>query len=141
MKLFIIIHFLNLTIFTSCANSEKPVTDHSPMVLKAEYKNWNDDPVSDSDVRETGTDLTLQLKNWPQDFEPEYIIYNGRESFPASIAEQSEGVTKIKARIILRSSVMSETSEKSSLTDRLVFTDRGGNVNYIEIDRWERNEN
>ena len=141
MKLFIIIHFLMTFAVTGCANSGKTVSDEVPKVIKAEYKDWNDKPVSDSDVRETGTDLTIQVKNWPQNAEPKYIIYDGRKSFPASVTDSTEDVITITARIIIRSSVMSETSEKSSLSDRLLFVSKEESVNHIEINEWQRKDN
>ncbi len=140
MKLFIIIHFLMTFAVTGCANSGKSVSDEAPKVLKAEYKDWNDKPISDSDVRETGTDLTIQVKNWPQNAEPKYIIYDGRKSFPASVTDSTEDVITINARIIIRSSVLSETSEKSSLSDYLVYTNKNGDENYVEIDKWQRKD-
>lgn len=109
-------------------------------IVQAAFKHWSEAPPINSDVRERGTDLELIVKGLPEDATPEYIIFRKKKSFPAEITDTTEAGAKIQARIVMRSAVLSETSETVDETDRLVFILDDGKQRYIEIEEWNRRE-
>lgn len=110
-------------------------------LISAEYIHWSEAPTVQSDVRERGTDLKLQVGNWPEGADPIYIVYRKMRSFPAEITDSTETGVVIFARIIRRSAVLEETSERVEESDRLVFKTPEGDTGYLEIGEWSRMEN
>lgn len=109
-------------------------------IMQATFKHWSEAPPINSDVRERGTDLELIVKGLPEDATPQHIIFRKKKSFPAEITDSTEAGVHIKARIIMRSAVLSETSETVDETDRLVFSNAEGEKRFIEIEEWNRSE-
>jgi len=136
MKRFFIILVVFITFYPSCMSSRE-ATDSSEIIIEqAAYKEWVRSLPGDSDISEQGTDLEVVVTNWPEGAKPEYFIFRNWKSFPAEISDTS-GI-RITATVIKRSAVLSETSEKLLKTDRLVFTDKKGVFDFVEIKKWDR---
>ncbi len=125
-------------LLVACSSKEKLMADYDIEVLEASYQHWSEAPPVQSDVRERGTDLKLVVASWPEGAEPQHIIYRKMRSFPVEIADSTETVLTFEARIIRTSAVMSETSERVEMSDRLVFQTEDGETQYLEIEEWER---
>lgn len=130
---------LFITLLFGCSSYNQTSVDEIE-ITRAGFKHWSEAPVVESDVRERGTDLELIVNNWPENAEPRHIIFRGRKSFPSEISDTTDAGVRITARIIMRSAVMSETSERVEQSDRLVFTRSDGKNRFIEIDEWSRME-
>lgn len=135
MKLTFITIFSFVIFLFGCSTTKEASIDGLEIV-QATFQHWSEAPLVESDVRERGTDLELIVKGLPEDATPEYIIFRKKKSFPAEITDTTEAGAKIQARIIMRSSVMDETSETVDETDRLVFILGDGKQRYIEIEEW-----
>lgn len=135
MKVTFITLFSFVVFLVGCVPYQQTIREDIEIV-SAEFKHWSEAPIVQSDVRERGTDLSLAVKNWPSDAKPDYIIFRKRRSFPAEITDSTDVGVRIEARIILRSSVMAEVSERVEASDRLVFTTSDGKRQYIEIPEW-----
>jgi len=133
MMIFFIVTFF----MCQCSATNKSSNKKQMKVVNAYYKNWSKPPLSDSDVPEKGIDLRIQLDDWPEEAKPMHIIYNGRTSFPAEIDDSTANKVTIKARIIINSSVLNETSEKTSKTDRLVYRTSDSTITYLPIKSWK----
>jgi len=106
-------------------------------LINATYKHWSHPPSASSDIPERGTDLTITVRNWPEKYTPQYIVYNKWRSSSAQISQKSDSTMLITARIIRMSAMLQKKkSETVDLTDRLVFKDDDGNTQFIEIDSW-----
>jgi len=116
---------------TNKSSGQKPIE-----IDNATYKKWSKPPTSTSEVPEKGTDLWITLEGWPKEAKPMHIIYNGRTSFPAEIVDSTENNVTIKARIVISSSVLNKTSEKTSKTDRLVYR-ISDSIIYLPIKSWK----
>ena len=125
-------------VLLGCSSEEKLLLDHNTEIVQASYKHWSEAPPVQSDVRERGTDLEIVVKNWPEELEPKHVIYRKIESFPVEVTDSTEAGLTMKARIIRSSAVISETSNRVELSDRLVFTDSDGKTGFMEIKKWER---
>lgn len=136
MKLTFITSFSFVVFLMGCA-TQNHASVEGIEIVSAEFNHWSEALSTRSDVRERGTDLALTVSDWPVDAEPEYIIFRKRKSFPAEIADSSGSRVRIEARIILRSTILSETSQRVEQSDRLVFTNDQGEIRFIEIDEWE----
>ncbi|MGF1670333.1 MAG: hypothetical protein ACFCU6_07790 [Balneolaceae bacterium] len=119
-------------------STSKTTQDHNIQIVEAVYTEYNEVSPVRSDVREQGFDLSLFVRNWPEGANPDYLVYRQRKSFPAELTGNSDNGVVIEARIIVRSAVMAEVSERIELSDRLVFIDRNGNSDFIEIQNWTR---
>ena len=135
---FITIVSFSIILF-GCSTMKEASTDGLEIV-EAKFQHWSEPPVVNSDVRERGTDLELIIKGLPEDSSPAYFIFRKKKSFPAEITDTTDTGIQIKARIIRRSAVLSETSETVDLSDRLVFRRTDGKERYIEIREWNRME-
>lgn len=113
-------------------------TNHNIEVLEAVYNTWSQSPAQGSEIPERGVKLTITVRNWPQAYEPQYIVYNKRKSFKAAIADSSSTHTTIKASIIQASSMLAETSKSMDVSDRLVFSNANGDTRFIEITDWQQ---
>lgn len=140
MKINYILPLSFIFILSSCSAYNNTM-DRGPIeIVKAGYHNWSEAPVSNSDVPESGTDLVVIVENWPGSATPLYIIYKNKKSLGGSITTNTDIGTVIKARILRASSVMTKTSKKVNLSDRLVYEDAKGETRFIEIEEWKRVE-
>jgi len=127
-----------LSLLLGCGSTENTASSKNMLVENAIIKPWSEPPSAGSDIPERGIDLTVTIRNWPQGYMPQYIIYNKRKSFNASIADSSENSIIVEARIVQASSVLAETSESTEASDRLVFATTEGEKGYIEINNWQK---
>jgi len=137
MKITFIFLLLPLFFLAGCSSPKYTVSPQNMEVVTANYRVWSEKPSAGSDIPERGIDLQVIIKNWPENYEPDYIVYNQRKSVSSEITEQSRDTTVIKAQIIQASSVLVETSETENVSDRLVFTDAEGNKGYLPIENWK----
>lgn len=139
MKTTFISIILLITLLIGCSSYNQTSVDDIE-VIRAGFKHWSEAPAVQSDVRERGTDLELILDNWPENAEPQHIIFRGKKSFPAKIADTTGAGVRITARIIMSSAVISEISPSVEESDRLVFINENGRTRYVEIEEWGRME-
>lgn|SRR5699024_511548 len=135
----LLLTLITLFLWTSgCSSSKNTTQDGKMHISKAEYKNWTEPPIQNSDVPEKGTDLYVSIENWPQDANAEYILYNKQKSFEPEVVDSSDNEISIKARIVTLSSVLVDKSKKIDLSDRLVYTTTQGDTSFIEIPAWDK---
>lgn len=120
-----------------CSSTENTASEKNIQIITAKFKHWSQPPIGNTDVPERGTDLAIVVKNWQEDFAPEYIIYNKRKSISASIKDTNDGNPVVSGKIIRASSKLPETSETVNESDRLVYIDGEGVQHFIEIKNWE----
>lgn len=137
MKITIILG-LSFFLLQGCSSSQNTRNDDSMKVVYATYEKWSEPSPVGSDVPERGTDLTVSVQHWPDEFTPQYIIYEKRRSHGASIADTAGVTVFIKARIMKTSSVLQETAEGVDQSDRLVYTNAEGDTSFVEIEDWDR---
>lgn len=141
MKSPIIFSACLILIIGGCASSNNhSQADEKSLFISSSYQYWFATAAGESDFSERGIDLQLELHKDSKIYRPEYIIFNERESFPAEVSRQGveEDTLVIKARILLESSLFAEKSPQAGLSDRLVFRDEHGELQYVEINNWER---
>lgn len=126
-----------LLLLSGCGSTQNTASSKNMLVENATFKPWSQPPSAGSDIPERGIDLTLTIKNWPQGYEPQHIVYSNRKSFNAEITSRTEAEVIIEARIIQASSALAETSESTEASDRLVFINSEDKTGYIEINNWE----
>ncbi|WP_234572559.1 hypothetical protein [Rhodohalobacter sp. 614A] len=134
----IFITIISFVIILFGCSTAKEASIEGLEVIQANFRHWSEAPLVQSDVRERGTDLALIVNGLPDGANPEYIIFRKKKSFPAEITDTTENGVRIQARIIMRSSVLAETSETVDKSDRLVFRNADGKSSYIEIEEWSR---
>ena len=127
-----------LLFLLGCGSTENTASSKNMLVENATFKSWSEPPSAGSDIPERGIDLTISVRNWPQGYEPQHIVYNKRKSFGAEITDRTETEVIIEARIIQASSVIAETSESTEASDRLVFATSEREKGYIEINNWQK---
>ncbi|HET6527771.1 MAG TPA: hypothetical protein VFG39_03380 [Balneolaceae bacterium] len=127
-------------LLVACSSSKDTANAEMMQVVDATFGHWQEKLDSTSDIAERGTDLKVTLKNWPEGYTPAYIIFRGKKSSAAEVAERVNGKTIIRARIIHQSAVLRDKSESVNLSDRLVFKKENGDTGFIEINDWKRVE-
>ena len=130
---------LSIPFLTGCASTKNNIDTTKVHIIDATYHSWTE-KLPDATLPESGTDLQLAVTNWAANYNPEYVIFNHYKSHAATIADSSGNRVQIQARIIRTSSVMMVTAQKTTLSDRLVFTTAKGDTSFIEIEEWERAE-
>jgi len=119
-----------------CAH-QKSVNHKNPdPVLRAEAEEWRSSAPGEDDFTEYGSDLTIELGDQLNGAQFRHIIYNGRKSFPVTVRSTENNTLLVQARVIYESDLMTETSARSELTDRLVFQDENGKTDFIPIHSW-----
>lgn len=139
MKTSVIIFLSFVTYMAACSASKNAATGNKMQIKKANYLDWREAPRSGSDLPEVGSDVTITVRNWPEGYAPEYVIFRGKKSVSAQIVDsagQGNDIV-IKAKIIRSSGVMMEKSESVNASDRLVYTKADGETGFIEIGEWE----
>ncbi len=127
-----------ILLLSGCSLYERFI-DNNMYIANAGFKDFRKAPIK-GDVPETGTDLAVIVKNWPDDAEPSFIVFDRRKSYKANISDRIEDGVVINARVLVASSVMKETSEEVDKSSRLVYTDAEGKEKYLEIEKWTRIE-
>jgi hypothetical protein len=135
MKITIILG-LSFFLLQGCSSSQETANDDSMEVVYATYQKWSDPSPVGSDVPERGTDLTVSVQHWPDEYTPQYIIYEKRQSHGASIADTAGVTVFIEGRIMKTSSVLQETAKAMDLSDRLVYTNAEGDTSFVKIENW-----
>lgn len=133
-----IILVLSFFLLQACSASQNSTNEDSMQVVNATYKKWSEPSPVGSDVPERGTDLTVSVQHWPDEYTPQYIIYEKRRSHGATIADTAGVTVFIDARIMKTSSVLQETAKGVDLSDRLVYTNTEGDTTFVEIEDWNR---
>src|SRR5699024_7588948 len=94
-------------------------------------------PVHGATIPEGGFDLTLVVKNLPENAEPQAIIYHHYKSFPPKITDTTKAGVVMKARIITSSSVIQISPKANHLSDRLIYKTRDSN-RFIKFNNWTK---
>lgn len=119
-----------------CANQKSANTENSESIVSAEAEEWRSSPPGEDEFTEHGTDLTIKLNNKLGEVRFSHIVYNSRKSFTVSVDSTENNTLLIQGRVIYDSTLLSETSERTELADRLVFQDIDGNTDFIPIHSW-----
>lgn len=131
------IFLFTLTLFLmGCSSSENASNSKTMQVIDAAYNKWSEPPAAGSEIPERGTDFTILVRNWPQNYSPKYVVFDGQKSRAANLSNHQDTTVIITARIIHTSSRIVESSESVEVSDRIVFTDTDGETGFIEIERW-----
>lgn len=120
----------------ACSSSQNIASPPKMEIVNATYSQWSKPPRAGSDIPERGVDLTIRIRNWPQKYKPAYLVYNKRKSLSATLVDSANNSVTITARIVRASSVLAETSESVTVSDRLVFLNPDGDTGFIKIDNW-----
>jgi len=126
----------SLLIMTGCTSLRNMIKNNDPHIVQAGYHYWSESPVHGSTIPESGIDLSVIVKNWPNDATPSYIIYDHHASFRPTITDSSKSEVVMSARIVLTSSVLRSRSQHTDLSDRLVYETADGKTHDIKIDHW-----
>ncbi len=137
MKIIFIVFTSFLLACSGCSSSENTASQENIQIVTATFDHWSEPPSGNSEVPERGTNLSLTIKNWPDNLSPDYIIYKNRKSLSATIADTINGHAVITGKIIRSSARLPKTSETVSKSDRLVYSTTDGEKAYIEIANWE----
>ena len=137
MKYLLIILTSLLVTLMGCSSSENTSTNDNIQIIAAKVNEWSQPPSRGSDVPERGSDLSIVVSNWSDDFTPKYIIHNNKKSISAAVTDTLDGNPVITGRIIRSSYRLSKTSETVSESDRLVYETSDGEITYIEIKNWK----
>lgn len=136
-----VIIFLSFIIYMGgCSTSKNAVRGNKMKIKNATFHDWREAPKSGSDLPEVGSDLTVTVKNWSEGYAPAYVVFRGRKSVSAKVADSAgneENEIVLHAKIIRSSGVLMETSEPMDISDRLVYTKADGTAGFIEIEEWE----
>lgn len=138
-QIILICFFMHLLLI-GCSSSQNTTGKDNIQVINALFKHWSHPPSAGSDIPERGTDLSVTMKSWPEDYTPEYLVFNSRKSLPAEIARNSDTTWVITARIIRSSDMLNEKSESMDVSDRLVYSNADGETGFIEIEDWQQAE-
>lgn len=124
----------------SCSSSNQQAASEGNISISGSFQYWYTSVPAETEFSEKGIDLRIEF--YPEELisKPLYIIFNERKSFPASVTKSENNEIKllIKARIILESSLLHEISEFAPHSDRLVYHDEDGSLQYAEINNWEK---
>lgn len=123
-----------------CSSSENVTNKENMQVISATFKQWSDPPSPGSDIPERGTDLTITVQNWPEEFSPKSIVFNNRKSLSTVISDSMSDKVVITGRVIRMSGLLKEKSERVNLSDRLMFVNAEGETDFIEITNWKRDK-
>lgn len=137
MKIIFIVLTSFLVACSGCSSSENTASKENIQIVSATFDHWSEPPSGNSNVPERGTNLTLTIKNWPDNLSPDYIIYENRKSLSATITDTVNGHSVITGKIIRSSARLPKTSETVSKSNRLVYSTNNGGKAYIEIKNWE----
>lgn len=140
MRILTIVPILLSILITQCSSSKHTTDKQKMQIARANFKRWSKPPLQSSDVPEKGTDLIIVITNWPPRAVPVHIIYQGRLSFKPKIVSQDSSAVTIKARIVRTSSVLQQTSQQADQSDGLIYKDKNGHQNHIEITSWEHQQ-
>lgn len=121
-----------------CAHQKSANHKNPEPVLRAEAEEWRSSPPGEDNFTEHGSDLTIELRDQLNGAQFGHIIYNGRKSFPATVQPTENSTILIKARVIYKSKLLTETSEHSNQFDRLVFQTEEGTIDFIPIRSWTK---
>ncbi len=133
----IFIFFTSLLFFAACSSPREAAIQDPIELEQAEYQNWANSSPDGTESMERGTDIRLVFSEWPEDYNPVYIVFRNKESFPAELEMLDEKRAVVTARIVHESGVLAEVSESVFLSDRIVFTRPNGELGYLEIEQWE----
>lgn len=134
-----VISFILLFVAVISCSSTKHTTQKAKMqIVTAEYNKWSDPPKQNSDVPEKGVDLAVTVKNWPDSAAASSVIFNQQKSFKPKITQKTDSTVVINARIVITSSLLVNTSDDVTLSDRLVYDLEDGGTQFIEIENWTR---
>jgi hypothetical protein len=125
-----------LLLLGGCSLYERFI-DNNMYVVNAGYSDWSQAPLR-GDVPERGTDLAVIVRHWPENAEPQHIIFENHKSFQPKLTTASDDRVVINARIVRATTKLPRTSQEVEESDRLVYTDKKGKQKYIEIEKWTR---
>ncbi len=136
MKLsFIIAGTLLLLTLASCASQNQVTLEADNYQAAAEYRYWSTPVPGSTELEEKGIDLIITLHQWHEDYEPLYAVFDQRKSFLPVVTKHDNSTAVITARIILESHLIDEFSEKTELSDRLVYRRSDGSEHYFKISK------
>lgn len=142
MKTLFIFALYTFLFISSCASSNQNTQAESNLSITGSYQNWYASAPGEAEYTERGIDLRLELCPAGLVTNPLYIIFNERESFPVEVSKTDSGNNEekllIEGRIVMQTTLFDETSGHTRLSDRLVFHDENGELQYAEINNWQR---
>jgi uncharacterized protein YcfL len=140
MKTFFIFIITFSFCLAGCSSSQDTASKKNMQIVNATFSSWSESPQAGSDIPERGVDLKVTIRNWPQEYQPNYIAYDGRKSLSVTLSDSTNNSVTVTGRIVRTSGVLAEISESIDVSDRLVFTDQDGDTGFIEIDNWQRSD-
>lgn len=136
-QLFIFTAIALLCAAVSCKTQLELTQNEDGDEATALYSYWSVPVPGSGELEEKGIDLIITINHWKNEYEPLYVIFDERKSFLPELEELVNSSAVIKARVILESQLFEEVSEKSDLTDRLVYRRSDGSEAYIKIKKRE----
>jgi hypothetical protein len=122
--------------FSGCAQQKTTLAENPDTIIRAEAEEWRSTPPGEDDFTEHGIDLIIEIPIEWSDHTFNFIVYDGRKSFPVAIDSTKQNTLLIRARVLFNSVLLAETSERTNLTDRLVFQKANGETDFIPIHSW-----
>lgn len=126
-------------ILAGCSSAKQGAKEKVLKITTATYQEWREAPLTGSEVPEVGTDLTVMVENWKKGYVPAFVVFRGKKSVSAEITNvlNAKGRVIIHAKIIRSSSVLTEKSDITEVSDRLVYANPNGDTEFIEIREWK----
>lgn len=122
-----------------CAHHKETGATNPDLIVRATAEEWRSSSPGEDELTEHGVDLTIEMNNSLSNIRFLYTIYNGRKSFPATVDSTASNNLSVQARILYESSLMAQTSDRTNLSDRLVFQNSDGETDYIPVNSWIEN--
>jgi len=137
-------HFISITlilfIFYGCAPSKQNVSQDSGFIISGTYQYWFASVPGEPEISERGINIFLELSDDISISCPMHLVFNERKSFSLFLNHPGDGESpnSIEATILLESSLFNEISEHARLTNRFVYHDGDGNLQYETIKDLQR---
>jgi hypothetical protein len=131
---------LILFLICSCASGRQSVSPDSGFIISGTCQYWFGSGPGEPEISEREIDILLELRDDVSIYSPMYLIFNERKSFSLSLnlSEDGESPNSIEATILLESSMFNEISQHLGLTNRLVYHDGNGNLQYEAFEDLQR---
>jgi hypothetical protein len=136
-QLFIFATIVLLCAVASCRAQHELSHNEESISAWVEYSYWSVPVPGSPELEERGIDLIITTNAWKEEYEPLYVIFDQRKSFLPEVEEVNKPTAVLRARVVLDSQLLDVVSEKSDLSDRLVYRRSDGTEGYIEIGKRE----
>jgi len=137
-------HFISIMVILffigSCAPGKQTISTDTGFIVSGTYQYWFASIPGETGISERGIDIILELRDDVSIHNPLHLIFNERKSFSLSLNRSEDGGSpdSIEATILLESAMFNEISERVQLSNRVVYRDSDGNLQYEVFENLSR---